>query len=166
MTANQISALLPRDTVPTQTSQCNHNEISPGLDHIQCKNCRRCWPRWHPDYERLLNQPAVTHEQKALSDIEDCSCVPLSTPTHEPTHEQKSWVQTYWVKRNGNKHEYYRFCYLTSSSDIGSCVRRHIPGGNTKSARAQTRKQEIERAIAAGWWPSEIEELIKSWRHK
>lgn len=153
-------------SAPPQISQCNHAFISPGLDQVQCKSCHREWPCWHPDYERLLNQKP-TPEQTTLDSASKCSCVPLYRPTPESTPEQFAWVQKYWVKqRNGKKHQYYRFCYLTKIGDISSCVRRHIPGGNTKSAVAQERKQEIERAIAAGWWTTEIEELIKSWKHK
>ncbi len=92
------------------------------------------------------------------------SCVPFIKPTHEPTHEPKSaqWVQSYWVSRRGTKHEYFRFCYLTHPGDIGSCVRVHIPGGNTKSDRALLLKEKVENAIAQGKYPAQIITLIQS----
>lgn len=105
--------------------------------------------------------------------IEKCSCVPPNTPTLEPTHEHTllpthehtscCWVQTYYVTRRGKKHEYFRFCYLKDTKNIGSCVRVHIPGGNTESAIALARKQEVERAIARCIAPEVIEKLIRSW---
>ncbi len=94
------------------------------------------------------------------------SCVPKKEPTHEqthePTHEPKytSWVQTYWVSRRGLKHQYYRFCYLKTDGDIGSCVRVHIPGGNTKSDKAIAMKELVEEAIALGKSPTQIIALI------
>ena len=92
------------------------------------------------------------------------SCVPEKEPTHEPTHEPKStqWVQTYWVSRRGTKHEYFRFCYLQNPGDIGSCVRVHLPGGNTKSDRANLLKEKVESAIALGNSPTVIITLIQS----
>ena len=92
------------------------------------------------------------------------SCVPEIKPTHEPTHEPKSaqWVQTYWVSRRGIKHEYFRFCYLLTPGLIGSCVRVHIPGGNTKSNRALLLKEKVESVIAFGSSPTEIITLIQS----
>ncbi|PSB27463.1 hypothetical protein [Chlorogloea sp. CCALA 695] len=92
------------------------------------------------------------------------SCVPENKPTHEPTHEPKytCWVQTYWVSRRGTKHQYYRFCYLTHPGEIGSCVRVHLPGGNTKSDRALLLKEKVESAIAQGNSPTQIITLIQS----
>lgn len=94
------------------------------------------------------------------------SCVPQKEATHEQTHEQThepkftQWVQTYWVSRRGVKHEYFRFCYLTNPGDIGSCVRVHIPGGNTKSPGAIAIKALVENAIANCNSPQEIIALI------
>ncbi|MBW4665369.1 MAG: hypothetical protein KME01_14405 [Chroococcus sp. CMT-3BRIN-NPC107] len=90
------------------------------------------------------------------------SCVPEIKPTHEPTHEPKytSWIQTYWVSRRGTKHQYYRFCYLKTPGEIGSCVRVHLPGGNTKSDRALAMKALVEEAIALGTSPTQIIALI------
>ena len=91
------------------------------------------------------------------------SCVPFIKPTHEPTHEPKSqWVQTYWVSRRGKKHKYFRFCYLKQNGVISSCVRVHIPGGNTESDRALLLKEKVESAIAFGSSPTQIITLIQS----
>ncbi|WP_009632452.1 hypothetical protein [Synechocystis sp. PCC 7509] len=90
------------------------------------------------------------------------SCVPQKEVTHEPTHEPKlfAWIQTYWVSRRGTKHQYYRFCYLKTPGKIGSCVRVHLPGGNTNSDRANLLKEKVEKAIALGTSPQEIIALI------
>lgn len=116
-------------------------------------------------------------EQKSLFDVDAYSgdyspdwatdvgsCVPQKEPTHEPTHEPKytQWVQTYWVSRRGLKHQYYRFCYLKTDGDIGSCVRVHIPGGNTKSDKAQSLQELVVSAIALGHSPTQIIALIKN----
>lgn len=71
-------------------------------------------------------------------EMESRSCVAEIKPTHERAHEPDPlcWVQTYWVSRHRLKHEYYRFCYLKTPGIIGSCVRVHLPGGNTKCDRS------------------------------
>lgn len=94
--------------------------------------------------------------------LRDCSCVSPETITHEQTHEH--WVQVYKVTRGQIRHEYFRYCYLQSPGDIRSCVRVHIPGGNSKSAIALARKAQIEDAIASLQTPDQIQSLIKSWR--
>lgn len=90
------------------------------------------------------------------------SCVPKKEATHEHTHEPKytQWIQTYWVQRRGLKHQYYRFCYLKIRGDISSCVRVHLPGGNTKSDHAIALKELVEKAISLGKSPQEIIALI------
>lgn len=155
MTAKSISAPLPGDVVTHETSRCTHQSIIPGLDQIQCRTCHRCWPFWHLDYERLLNQPStVAPEQILVLEQQSCAAV-KSAP------EQKHWVEAY-SPGNRKGYSYYRYLWME-----GRKLRHvHIPGGNTASAVALARIQEIERAIAAGWWPTEIEELIKTWRHK
>lgn len=108
----------------------------------------------------------ATHEQTVGADKpstatheQDCSCVTPKPPTHE-----HCWAQTYWVRRGNTKHQYFRFCYQPDPTNIGSCVRVHIPGGNVRSCRAQENMALVEEAIAKGKFPSEIIQLIKSWK--
>lgn len=78
-----------------------------------------------------------------------------SAPQHDkPTH----WVEKYWVQREGNRYWYYRYCWMTGRKKS----RRYI--GSVESARAQNRKLEIESAIADGDIPSEIQNLMRSWK--
>lgn len=163
MTAKQLSAPLPGNVVTRETSRCTHQSITPGLDRVQCKNCHREWPCWHPDYERLLNQLSIVapeqtdivlEQEKSVLEQKSCAAV-------KPAPEQIHWLEIY-SPGNRKDYSYYRYLWME-----GRKLRHiHIPGGNTKSALTLIRKQEIERAIALGWWPSEIEDLIKSWKHK
>lgn len=97
------------------------------------------------------------------------SCVTTNRVTHEPTHEPKpkptheptQWVQEYHVTSHGKKHKYYRYCYLTQPGKIGSCVRVHLPGGNTQNPKAIALKEKVELAIAQRISPAVIEELIR-----
>ena len=168
MTANQIFASpLPDDAV--QTSRCTHAEIIPGLDCVQCRNCRRTWPHWHPDYKRLLNQEIKSApEQKTV--LEQITPV---APEQKTVLEQKKlgsvksaltqihWIEIYSPSKRKD-YSYYRYMWME-----GRKLRHvHIPGGNTKSAVARAHKEEVEKALACGWWSTEIEDLIDSWRHK
>ena len=91
------------------------------------------------------------------------SCVPLTSATHEPTHEQKitAWVQVYPVTRHGKKHKYFRFCYLSDPNNIRTLTRVHLPAGNIQNPRARALKEKVEWAIANGMTPQEIEQLIR-----
>ena len=112
------------------------------------------------EQQSLLNIDSTSDEPFVAIKQKKGSCVPEIKPTHEPKSAQ--WVQTYWVSRRGIKHQYYRFCYLLTPGDIGSCVRVHIPGGNTKSDRALLLKEKVESAIALFKSPTEIITLIQS----
>ncbi|BAY08611.1 hypothetical protein [Calothrix sp. NIES-2098] len=79
----------------------------------------------------------------------------------KPVPEQPQWVETYSPsKRKANT--YYRYCY----KQRGKIHHIHIPGGNTRSHLAQSRKLEVESAIADGESPVEIEQLIRSWSNR
>ncbi len=118
--------------------------------------------RYEVEQQSLFNIDAYSAEYSPSFSSDVGSCVPKKEVTHEHTHEPKytQWIQTYWVQRRGLKHQYYRFCYLKIRSDIGSCVRVHIPGGNTKSDRAIATKELVEEAIALGKSPTQIITLI------
>ncbi|MTJ12217.1 hypothetical protein FJR11_06325 [Anabaena sp. UHCC 0187] len=66
------------------------------------------------------------------------------------------WVEPYYVNRGGNKYWYYRYCYYQSR-----IKHIHIPGGNTSSDKCLEIKERVERAIALGKSPNEIQLLIK-----
>ncbi len=74
-----------------------------------------------------------------------------------PEHRKTQWVEEYSVKRSGTKHWYYRYCYYAKRK----IYHIHIPGGNYQSAVAQSRKEMIEKAIALGKTPREIENFIR-----
>ena len=116
------------------------------------------------EQQSLFNIDSTSNESEVATKPKKGSCVPEIKPTHEPTHEPKytQWVQSYWVSRRGLKHQYYRFCYLQNRCDIGSCVRVHLPGGNTKSDRANLLKEKVESAIAQANSPTQIITLIQS----
>ena len=91
------------------------------------------------------------------------SGVPLKSATPEPTPEQKrAWVQVYHVTRRGEKHKYFRFCYLNDPNNIRTLTRVHLPGGNIQNPRAIALKEKVERAIALGMSARAIAGIIKS----
>ncbi len=124
--------------------------------------------RYEVEQQSLFNIDAYKGDYSPDWATDVGSCVPKKEVTHEPTHEpmheptSTQWIQIYWVQRRGVKHEYYRFCYLKIRGDIGSCVRVHLPGGNTKSGKAIATKALVENAIALGNSPQEIIALIES----
>ncbi|OUL28790.1 hypothetical protein [Nostoc sp. 106C] len=85
----------------------------------------------------------------------------VTTNTKKSAHQhdkQTHWVEKYWVQREGNKYWYYRYAWM-----LGRKIhRRYI--GSVESAIAKNRKSEVESAIADGESPTEIENLICSWR--
>lgn len=78
-----------------------------------------------------------------------------------PQHDnQIHWVEKYWVERAGNKYWYYRYCWMVGRKKN----RRYL--GSVTSAIAKNRKLEVENAITDGQSPTEIEQMIRSWRHQ
>lgn len=91
------------------------------------------------------------------------SGVPLKSTTPEPTPEQKrAWVQIYDVTRRGEKHKYFRFCYLSDLNNIRTLTRVHLPGGNIQNPKAIALKEKVENAIALGMSVRAIVQIIKS----
>jgi hypothetical protein len=79
-----------------------------------------------------------------------------------PQHIQLEFLQ--WVEQYSPStrkgHLYYRYCYKQ-----GRKIHHiHITGGNTRLPIVQSRKSEVESAITDGQTPSEIQDLIRSWR--
>ncbi len=69
------------------------------------------------------------------------------------------WVEKYWVKRRGEKHNYYRYCWMEGRKKY----RCHI-GGKAGSIGANQRKEIVIDALAQGQSPNEIKQLIRSFR--
>jgi hypothetical protein len=67
--------------------------------------------------------------------------------------EQTHWVEEYWVKRGGNKHYYYRYCWMEGRK-IQRC---HI-------GKKLEKKQAVENAIADGQTPQEIKQMLRGWK--
>ncbi|MGM3305094.1 hypothetical protein ACSQ6I_03765 [Anabaena sp. WFMT] len=67
------------------------------------------------------------------------------------------WVEPYYVKRSGSKYWYYRYCYYQKK-----IKHVHIPGGKVNSEKSELMKQMVEKAIALGNSPAQIEQMIKS----
>lgn len=154
MTANQVFNSTSIDAI-----RCSHESIIPGLDCLQCKNCRRTWPSWHPDFNRLLNQSAVAPEQKSVleqnkSVLEQTNCALVKSAP-----EQKQWLETYSPSTR-RAYSYYRYVWMEGRK----LSHIHIPGGNTESPIASRRATEVERWINLGRSPQKIQDLIKSWR--
>lgn len=119
------------------------------------------WSAWERKYPQLV--PLVKgmsgiptlpeHRTDVLEELPEILL--LTLPEH-----CNQWVEKYFVSRAGTKHWYFRYCYY----DRGKIHHYHIPGGNVRSQLAQRRKQAIDEAISLGRSPSEIEQLIHSWR--
>ncbi|MBD2354756.1 DUF4102 domain-containing protein [Tolypothrix sp. FACHB-123] len=69
--------------------------------------------------------------------------------------EQTHWVQEYWVKRNGEKYYYYRYCWMVGRKK--NCI--HI--GSVTNPIAKAKKEDVEIAIADGESPEYIRQLLK-----
>ncbi|MGV0102237.1 hypothetical protein NSTCB13_00753 [Nostoc sp. DSM 114160] len=103
--------------------------------------------------ERDTQNPVPEQKTPGLGDYTD-------VPEHIlPVPEHLHWVEKYCPSNRKDNH-YYRYCWKTGSK----IKHRHITGGSVRSQLAQHRKLEVEIAIADGQPPSEIEELIHSWR--
>lgn len=73
-----------------------------------------------------------------------------------PELRKTQWVEQYCVK---TKFFYYRYCYYDNRTR--KIYHIHIPGGNYQSAVAIQRKQMIEKAIALGKTPIQIQNFIR-----
>lgn len=93
-----------------------------------------------------VSNPPVTPEQKKCSGVTGGVFTP----------EQKHWVETYSPgKRKG--YSYYRYVWMVGQK----MHHRHLPGGNVDNPKAIALKVMVEEAIAAGWPPNAVEQLIK-----
>ncbi|MDF5706539.1 MAG: hypothetical protein PUP90_02365 [Nostoc sp. S4] len=80
-----------------------------------------------------------------------------NTKKSAPQHDIH-WVEKYWVERSGNKYWYYRYCWMTGRK-IHRCYL-----GSVHSKLAKHKKADVEVWISDGQSPSEIQNLIASWR--
>ncbi|WP_217358251.1 hypothetical protein [Anabaena sp. UHCC 0187] len=104
--------------------------------------------------------PSSVQSTLGVNPIESSSVSILSFPEQANDVLEKSkinqWIEAYYVSRGGNKYWYYRYCYYQSK-----IKHIHIPGGNTTSDKCLEIKERVERAIALGKSPNEIQLLIK-----
>jgi hypothetical protein len=102
--------------------------------------------------------PFSKQESDVLEDaIINISELPEQEKQDHPEHRKTQWVEKYSVKRGGTKHWYYRYCYFQNNR----ITHVHIPGGNSSNAIAISRRKMIERAIALGKTPLQIENFIR-----
>ncbi len=141
----------------------------------------QAWEQW--ESARVLEQNTQVVQlvsEHSHSSGGDCQLFVLERDTKNPVPEQKTpglgdytdvpehikavpehlhWVEKYCPSNRKDNH-YYRYCWKTA----GKIKHRHITGGNVRSQLAQSRKQEVEIAIADGQCPAEIEKLIRQQR--
>jgi len=113
------------------------------------------WERRYPDLALLVGEQAkkdTAHQQPSTSiEFKNSKQVKNNT-AHQHTH----FVETYWVRRSGKKHYYYRYVLMMGRG----MDRTYI--GSTKSPKAIAIVEEIRQAIARQESPIEIEKLIRS----
>ncbi|MDZ7970311.1 MAG: DUF4102 domain-containing protein [Nostoc sp. DedSLP03] len=113
------------------------------------------------DYEQAWGEWELRVGAQVTSDttVESCVGAQVSHITQKvaPQHDTH-WVEKYWVERSGNKYWYFRYCWMQGRKKN----RRYL--GSVDSARARSKKADVEIAISDGQSPQEIEELIRSWR--
>ncbi|WP_016951243.1 hypothetical protein [Anabaena sp. PCC 7108] len=100
-----------------------------------------------------LNSPEVNINQMSVLEDEVISIPAL------PEHKKSQWTEEYSVTRCGGRYWYFRYCWYNRTTRRISHI--HIPGGNSESAIAIERKEMIERAIALGKGPMEIQNFIR-----
>ncbi|MBN3893645.1 MAG: hypothetical protein HWQ43_32545 [Nostoc sp. JL31] len=143
-------------------------------DFLNQTEFEQAWEQW--ESARVLEQDTQSpelvssHRQSFVLERDTKNPVPeQNTPgfgdyTDVPEHikavpEHLHWVEKY-CPSNRKDNDYYRYCWKTGRK----IKHRHITGGNVRSQLAQSRRQEVEIAIASGLAPVEIEKLIRSWR--
>ncbi|MEH2258315.1 hypothetical protein [Nostoc sp.] len=132
--------VLERDTQAAQLVS-SHSQISPS-------------ERQSFVLERDTKNPVPEQNTPGFGDYTD-------VPEHiKAVLEHLHWVEKYHPSKRKDNH-YYRYCWKTG----GKIRHRHITGGNVRSQLAQSRREEVEIAIADGLTPVEIENLIRSWRN-
>ncbi len=117
-------------------------------------------PSWDED------PPIISHPQigvykdiPELPNLLDSVLEQVNNDTVASAPEHTQWVETYYVKRCGKKHYYYRYCWMVSRK-----IRHiHIPGGCSANKKSQGYCQQVKDAIAKLNPPQEIEKLIRSW---
>lgn len=106
--------------------------------------------------ESHLDTPQVSGAVPLPADAPD-TCGESHLDTGEVSGAS-GWCETY--QPNGRRTQYFRYLWR----EKGRLKHAHLPGGNVRSPRAQENLALVETAIASGKSPSEIIELIKSWK--
>lgn len=164
-----MTAFHSTQMVPPSAQQCFHPRLSLGLDHAYCPDCRSSFSPRTSEYKQCLrNSSSAQTSQKVCSGPGSNPCTESVFATEQfsgpeqiyPGPEHRHWTETY-SPANRKSHTYYRYMWRE-----GRRIKHiHIPGGSAlKASRAQLNWLAVERAIASGQSPSEIIQLIKSWR--
>ncbi|NEU77451.1 DUF4102 domain-containing protein [Hassallia byssoidea VB512170] len=113
-------------------------------------------PFWD-EIEKGTEKTNTVREQVNSTTAPEHNCAEslVASDTNQPhTH----WVEKYWVKRRGEKHEYYRYCWMEGRK----IYRCHI-SGRAGSVGANQRKQVVCEAILDGQSPQEIVALVRQY---
>jgi hypothetical protein len=94
-------------------------------------------------------------EQQVTNNTAPEPCFPDSQVACTTYQSHTHWVEKYWVKSHGEKHEYYRYCWMEGRK----MYRSHI-SGRAGSIGANNRKEIVESALADGESPQEINPLL------
>ncbi len=113
-----------------------------------------------PYWDKLEAQISFdTPNNKSVRAQVDYDTAPEHNYPESSVNSYTHWVEKYWVKRRGEKHNYYRYCWMEGRKKY----RCHI-GGKAGSIGANQRKEIVIDAIADGQSPNQIKRLIQGFR--
>ena len=115
-------------------------------------------PAW--DEPEIAPQPSNMVRAQVNIDTAPEPCFPNEQVTCITSQLHTHWVEKYWVKSHGDKHDYYRYCWMEGRKKY----RIHI-SGRFGSVGAIARKEAVEDAIAQGESPQEIKQLIRQFKN-
>ncbi|AVH73827.1 DUF4102 domain-containing protein [Nostoc sp. 'Lobaria pulmonaria (5183) cyanobiont'] len=121
-------------------------------DYLNLDDYEQAWREWELRVGAQVNF-GTTGESRVGAQVSDVT--QKVAPQHD-TH----WLEKYWVERSANKYWYYRYCWMVGRK------KNRLYLGSVDSAIAKNKKADVEIAISDGQSPSEIEELIRSWRNQ
>ena len=139
-------------SVKTDTPVCAHQRMHFGLDRCHCPDCRKEFLPKSKEYKEALDTPTP---KSPLKIVQGDGLEPsfLHPPERFSNRIAASgWIEKYLVR---GRWEHYRYCWQPKYK--GKVYRTHIPKDCGKL-------NAVQDAIALHKSPTEIEQLIKSWR--
>ena len=118
------------------------------------------WGFLYPDEAKLIPAPdnSVSPEPDTeLNPPVDSVSPEPDTESNPPVDSVSRAISRYRPKGTARGGEYFRFSYRSGKK----MKHVHIRGGNTDSALANARCEEIREALAAGMSPAEIVKMIR-----